>query len=324
MAALAAGQICLGLYLHESDVRGAVARLVEQAVLAEQSGFDGVTLAEHHAGFPTYLPNPLLASSWILESTTRLWSGPLPLLPALRPPALVAEDLAWLAVRHPGRVVAGFAAGYHEDDFVAVGDEGYARRGATYGARVREIAAALRGAADGPLAGDPALAVAAGVPLVGAAGSAAAARRAADAGVGLLMDSMSADDALATVVAAWTGAGGAGPVLLNRRVWVGEPPLELFSRQLAGYRKKAEVGSWMQAASTDALVSGAPEQIAERLAASIEASNATALGLRVHVNGLAPAAAEEQIRLVGDRVLPLLRPLLPSPSGAIAGQAKAK
>jgi len=329
--ALAAGQVSLALYLHEtsSGVHEAVDRLVGQAVLAERCGFDGVTLAEHHAGFPGYLPNPLLAASWILDATARVWSGPLPMLPALRPAALVTEDLAWLAARFPGRVVAGFAAGYHEDDFTAVGDEGYARRGTTYGDRIGQIAAALRGQAPGALRHDHALAAGAGaaVPLVGAAGSTAAARRAAAAGAGLLLDSLSDDGALASVAAAYRWAGGAGPVVLNRRLWVGEPPLDLFREQLGGYRRKAGAGSWMQTASTDSLVSGSPERIAERLAPSVRAAGATVLGLRVHVTGLEPPAVEEQIAALGEEFLPVMPELLPpGPNGAAiaADQAKAK
>ncbi len=74
--------------------------------------------SEHHGGFPNYLPNPLLAATWALDATDRMWAAPCPLLLPLRPVGQVVEDLAWTAQRFPGRVGAGFAAGALADDFV--------------------------------------------------------------------------------------------------------------------------------------------------------------------------------------------------------------
>jgi alkanesulfonate monooxygenase SsuD/methylene tetrahydromethanopterin reductase-like flavin-dependent oxidoreductase (luciferase family) len=119
--ALQPGSIGIGLYLLDLPVTEAVGQLVSQAVLAEELGFDSATVSEHHGGFAGYLPNPLLAASWILGSTQRIWSGPNPLLLPLRDVAAVAEDLAWLAARFPGRVAAGLAAGYHPADFTLLG-----------------------------------------------------------------------------------------------------------------------------------------------------------------------------------------------------------
>src|SRR5580704_5435005 len=51
----------------------------------------------------------------------RGWAAPCPLLLPLRPAALVAEEVAWLAARHPGRVGVGLAAGSLVDDFEIMG-----------------------------------------------------------------------------------------------------------------------------------------------------------------------------------------------------------
>jgi alkanesulfonate monooxygenase SsuD/methylene tetrahydromethanopterin reductase-like flavin-dependent oxidoreductase (luciferase family) len=312
MTVLADGSVGLALYLHDLPVAQAVDRLVAQAVLAEESGFDGVTVPEHHAGFRSYLPTPLLAASWLLCETERLWVGPVPLLLPLRNAALVAEELSWLDVRFPGRVVAGTAPGYQADDFRAVDDDGFERRGAVYGARLQQLAAALRGEAGGLLGRDHSLADRSRppVPVVGAAGSPAAARRAASAGVGLLMDSTTSDDRLSEVAAAYVAAGGNGPRLLNRRVWVGDPPVELLERQLAAYRDKADAASWMQSVTADVVAAGTPPQIVERLLSATDASGATSVALRVHLQGLEPAEADEQIRQVGEQLLPALREAL--------------
>lgn len=307
--ALAPGSIGIGLYLHDLPAVELVDRLVAQARLAEDVGFDSATVAEHHGGFRSYLPNPTLAASWILAATDRLWSGPNPLLLPLRNVVLAAEDLAWLAARFPGRVAAGVAAGYQVDDFTAVGVDGFDARGRTYGEQLVRLATALRGEDDGPLGADHAVQVCRDhpIPVVGAAGSKGAARRAARAGTGLLFDSMTPPADLAQVVAWYEEAGGAGPRLLGRRVWVGEPPMDLFEAQLASYQGKAEQGSWLQRTTANALIHGRADEVIEQVLVAARAAGATGLALRVHLPGLEPAVAEAQLRRLGEEVLPGLR-----------------
>ncbi|MDQ1396533.1 MAG: hypothetical protein QOG64_1792 [Acidimicrobiaceae bacterium] len=306
------GSVGLGLYLHDLPADEAVERLVAQAVAAERVGFDGVSIAEHHAGYRSYLPNPLLASAWMLAATKRVWCGPLPLLLPLRNPGLLAEDLAWLDARYPDRVGAGLAAGYNAEDFTAVGSRNFATRGKAYGRRLRTVARLLRGDANGLIARDHAVTWRGrrSFPLVGAAGGRAAARRAAEAGVGVMMDSMAPVETLAVVAEEYRAAGGVGPRVLCRRVWVGDPPRDLFAAQLAGYQSHAESGSWLQGVGVNALISGSPAAIADRLVAEGRAATASAFALRVHISGLDPGAAEEQIHLVGEQVLPPLREAL--------------
>src|ERR1700682_3977545 len=81
-----------------------VADLQAQARLAELGGFDGCMTSEHHGGFPNYLPNPLLAATWLLEATEHIWAAPCPLVLPLRAVSQVVEDVAWTHHRFPGRV----------------------------------------------------------------------------------------------------------------------------------------------------------------------------------------------------------------------------
>ena len=319
--AFAAGTIGIGLYLHDLPAPEAVERLVAQAVAAEGVGFDGASMAEHHAGFRSYLPNPLLAASWILAATDRIWSGPNPLLLPLRNAAVVAEDLAWLDARFPGRVGAGVAPGYHPDDFTALDVGSFDRRGSEYEVQLARITAVLGGRDDDPLAADHAVRALGDrhIPIVGAAGSARAARRAAAAGIGLLMDSMASPEELAAVAAVYSAAGGDGPRVLGRRIWVGEPPLELFEAQLAAYRSKADAGSFMQSVTTSALIGGSVDSIVERVVAAAQAAGASALALRIHLPGLDPAIADEQITTVGEELLPPLRRALANTSTSWEG-----
>jgi len=124
----APGSISLGIHTHDLAPAAQIGDLLEQAELAESAGFDGVTVSEHHAGFPTYLPNPLLTLSWMLDRLRRAWVAACPMLLAARPAEHVCEDLAWLAARHPGRVGAAFVPGYVESDFGAAGHEFAGRR----------------------------------------------------------------------------------------------------------------------------------------------------------------------------------------------------
>src|SRR5438067_10588175 len=196
--------------------------------------------SEHHGGFGGYLPNPLQLAGWLLEAMPRGWAAPCPLLLPLRPTALVAEETAWLATRFPGRVGLGVAAGALPIDFEVMGltmNDLTAR----FADALDRLARALRGAHDGALGDDPAIARCAEhpVPLLSAAASVKAARRAAQFGVGLLFDSLVTPARAGALVTAYRAAGGTEPCVLIRRAWIGDPPRADVNRQLDVYRSYA-------------------------------------------------------------------------------------
>ena len=123
--------------------------------------------SEHHGGFHGYLPNPLQAAGWCLEAMAHGWAAPCPLLLPLRPPALVAEEIAWLAARFPGRVGLGVASGALPADFevMHVPMDDLAAR---FTAGFEELAGMLDGTAAARLADDPAIRDAARPPGPGA------------------------------------------------------------------------------------------------------------------------------------------------------------
>ena len=48
------------------------------------------------------------------------WAAACAVLATLRPAALIAEETAWLAARHPDRVGVGLAAGALDQDFAVM------------------------------------------------------------------------------------------------------------------------------------------------------------------------------------------------------------
>ncbi len=222
-APFAPGSVSLRLYPH-NDL-GAVALVDElraQAALADEHGFDGVMTSEHHGGFHGYLPNPLQVAGWCLEAMTRGWAAPAPLLLPLRPPALVAEEIAWLAARFPGRVGLGVASGALPADFevMHVPMDALAAR---FTAGFEELAGILDNSAAGVLADDPAIRELRDhpVPVLSAAMGVTAVRRAARLGAGLLFDSLSTPERCRELIDAYHEAGGSAPCVLIRRAWVG-------------------------------------------------------------------------------------------------------
>ena len=121
---------------------------------------------------------------------------------------------------------------------------------------------------------------------------------------------------------AYRDAGGTGPEVLIRHVWLGEPPRDAINAKLNEYRRTASsetspgpadpTASTASRFGTDEIItSHDPAEIAGRLAHALAYTGKTCLHLRIHVPGIAPELAREQIGLLGREVLPILRPLLP-------------
>jgi alkanesulfonate monooxygenase SsuD/methylene tetrahydromethanopterin reductase-like flavin-dependent oxidoreductase (luciferase family) len=317
-APFARGSISIRLYGHRLPVSEMLEALGTQAAAAAGAGFDGVTISEHHGSFDGYFPNPLQLSAWLLSRNPSLWVAPFPLLLPLRPAGLVAEEIAWLDALYPGRVGVGVAAGSLAQDFEIAGLELGPDLGRRFSDGLALVAAALRGQAQGPLAGDPALQRCATtpIPLLSAAMSHTAARRAAANGVGVLTDSVSSVRRLREVTDTYLAAGGSGPRVTTRWVWVGTPPDGVVAQQMAVYRSYSKQRHQADFATDDAAaIYGNAQTVADRLRQLIIDTAATGLNLRVHVGGISREAAVEQITALGREVLPLVRANWPAVSG---------
>ena len=308
---LSPGSVSLRLYPHaELSAEESVRELQAQAVLATDAGFDGVMTSEHHGGFPGYMPNPLQAAGWLLEAMPSGWAAPCPLLLPLRPAALVVEEVAWLAARFPRRVGLGVASGSLDADFDIMGltkDDLTDR----FADGLELVAGALGGTDPGVLVGDPAVVDRTHdpVPVISAAMSDTAVRRAARLGVGLLFDSLSTPERIRHLSDSYRHAGGTRSCVLVRRVWVGTPPMGAVERQIERYRGYAAAGAQVHWQGEQLVAGDDPTAVATELAAVADRARVDALNLRIHVPGVAPDVARHQIGALAD-VVASLRPAL--------------
>jgi alkanesulfonate monooxygenase SsuD/methylene tetrahydromethanopterin reductase-like flavin-dependent oxidoreductase (luciferase family) len=309
-SALAPGSIGLGLSLHRLHPPAALAQMRREASAAVAAGFDGVTLSEHHAGFPGYVPNPMLMSGLLLAELDTGWAVAAPAILSLRNPVAVAEDLAWLASSYPGRVAAGFVAGYQPRDFETLGSQ-FASRSATFWNALECVSGLLRGglpehpaAADralGCLSDDTRPTLVAGV--VGGKGAARAAR----AGVGLLVTSLTSAARCAELVDIYRDNGGSGVRCLIRRAWAGAPAS--VSLPMQAWTHEGEGAGWLRGANEE-LIHGSATAVLDGLVAAVVASGANALNIRINVDGKGPTDTLHQIDYLGEHVLAALRSAL--------------
>jgi alkanesulfonate monooxygenase SsuD/methylene tetrahydromethanopterin reductase-like flavin-dependent oxidoreductase (luciferase family) len=309
MTVFAPGSVSMRIYPHnELDAPEVVDEFRRQARLAVESGFDGVMNSEHHGGFHGYSPNPIQIAGWMLEAMPRGWAAPCPMVLPIRPVALVAEEVAWLAARFPGRVGIGVAPGGLPLDFEVM-DLEFAEAMPRFRAGLPRLVAMLRGDQLGAGAGDRALehCRSAPVTVISTAMSPPAVRRAARVGAGIVFDGATVPQYLGELAGEYRNAGGDQPVVLIRRAWLGDPPREAMEQQQAvyqGYSSEAAQQHWRD---TGFIIRSDPAELADELASAMRVSASTTLNLRVHVPGVTVSAARDQIERLGAEVLPLLR-----------------
>jgi alkanesulfonate monooxygenase SsuD/methylene tetrahydromethanopterin reductase-like flavin-dependent oxidoreductase (luciferase family) len=148
------------------------------------------------------------------------------------------------------------------------------------------------------------------VPLLSAAASATAARRAANVGAGLLFDSLVTPARAAALVTTYREAGGREAAVLIRRAWIGDPPRADVDRQVAVYRSYAPTNAPSHWGSDEMVVAATGDEVAKQLVEAAHTARVNALNLRVHVPGVTVDSAREQIRRLGEEVVPLVKEAL--------------
>lgn len=88
--------------------------LIDEAVLAEEVGFDAVFLPERHGRTETFAPSPLTVATAIAARTDRIKIATTVMLPPLYSPVHLAEQVAMIDNLSRGRFVFGAGVGYHQ------------------------------------------------------------------------------------------------------------------------------------------------------------------------------------------------------------------
>ena len=103
--------------LFESEVvASSYERYIDQLVHAEQCGFDGICVNEHHANGYGLMPSPNVIASILATRTSRAAITVLGNSIALYdPPVRVAEEMAMVDLLSHGRLISGFPVGTSMD-----------------------------------------------------------------------------------------------------------------------------------------------------------------------------------------------------------------
>jgi alkanesulfonate monooxygenase SsuD/methylene tetrahydromethanopterin reductase-like flavin-dependent oxidoreductase (luciferase family) len=166
-----------------------------------------------------------------------------------------------------------------------------------------KTAAALRGRAEGPLAKDQAILRCAEhpIPIVSASASPRGMRYSAQYGAGLLFEGMTEPARLRELAGIYHEHGGQGPIVMIRRVWVGDTTWERQEKQMGVYRSYSTDTAqkhWKQ----NPVINGSADEIAERLAEAAHEVGADAINLRIQVPGVQPDEMLRQIEALGPAV----------------------
>jgi alkanesulfonate monooxygenase SsuD/methylene tetrahydromethanopterin reductase-like flavin-dependent oxidoreductase (luciferase family) len=114
-------------------------KYVNDAIEAEQLGFDGYGSGEHHFMYDEFMPIPLQAVAAVASVTTKLRLSTSAMLLPLYDPMEAAEIASTLDVISNGRVSLGLGMGYRPYEF-----DGFGTKKTTRGARLREAMEVLR------------------------------------------------------------------------------------------------------------------------------------------------------------------------------------
>ena len=105
---------------------------LEEAVLAEELGFDNVWASEHHFAEDAWNPSPITFLAAVAARTERVRIGTYVLLLPLHNPVRVAEDIAFLDNISGGRVDLPVGVGSAAEEFRTFGIPFSERLGRTF------------------------------------------------------------------------------------------------------------------------------------------------------------------------------------------------
>ncbi|GLY46438.1 luciferase [Lentzea sp. NBRC 102530] len=309
---------CTGQEVPQADRLRA---MIEQAVVAEESGFAGVAIGEHH--FTRYIvsaPELLLAAVAARTSSLRLSTGVT--LLAHRDPVLVAEALATLDVLSDGRAELIVARGVDQQTDAAFGVQPGELR-ARFEEHLRLLLKLLEEPEvswDGKFRGQLSEVTTTPRPVqtprptvwIGS-GSAVSADLGAELEIPLMLPSTLRDPSIyQEVVQRYRERFPHGRVGVPSHVFVAQdnarerwrPHLAEYARFADPWRGDGDID--VDAIMDGAAVCGTPDEVAQRLNALAERLSIDTHLVMVDIGGMPHESVIETIRLFGAEVLPKL------------------
>jgi len=120
------------------------AEMLEMCRYADEHGFAGVVLSEHHGSEDGFMSAPLVVAAGVLGATRNLFCSVSALLLPLQDPLRAAEDIAALDLMAPGRINVVTGVGYRDEEFAMFGRD-RTRRGRELDASLRIMLKAWKG-----------------------------------------------------------------------------------------------------------------------------------------------------------------------------------
>ncbi len=243
-----------------------VAATLDMAAWAEEHGFQGCSVSEHHGADDGYLASPIPMATAIAARTQRLRISIAALLVPMYDPVKLAEDLVIADHISRGRIVTTAGIGYRQEEF-AMFDIPFAERGKIFDEYLEVLLRAWKGEAfewrGRPIRVTPGPYSNPIPPLLMGGQSKTAARRAAR--LNLPYQPANNDNEINAVYLEACEAHGHEPALYppgtGEMVWVAEDPEREWSRigsyllhdalTYAGWQPPWQQGSAMQSRATD-------------------------------------------------------------------------
>jgi len=289
------------------DVReegaGYSAERVEEVVVADELGFEGAWLSEHHLASDGVLPSPLVMAGVIVGRTSRIRVGTNVLVLPLHHPMRVAEDAAVLSLVSGGRFVLGVGQGYAEREFAAFGAD-RRRRGALLEEGVRVLRRAWAGEVTPRPRGE--------IPIYAAGVTAAGLRRAARVGDGVIIYCATPADLIARRKLLDEVVDEPPPLICTGIMHVDEDPDRAWADTAPGIAYlEGEIASYggtePPALRREDYLVGTPDDVAERLVALHDQTRFVQFAHWLRLPTMSHEAAMRSLELVAARVIPAVR-----------------
>ena len=275
---------------------------IGEVVIAEQLGFDGVWLSEHHLTADGMLPAPLVMAGVLAARTERIRIGTNILVLPLHHPLRVAEDAAVVDLVSGGRLALGVGQGYSEREFAAFGAD-RRRRGVLLEEGVRRIRSAWSEVAPRPQGR---------IPIYVAGVTAAGLRRAARLGDGVIVYCATPADLIARRKLLDEVVADPPPLICTGIMHVDDDPDRAWADAAPGIAYlEGEIASYGGTEPPplhreDYLV-GTPDDVAARLIDLHAATRFVHFAHWLRLPTLSHEAAVRSLELIAHRVIPAVR-----------------